>query len=69
MTPAQWTATQAAVAALNNPAASAFVARGTNVIPAAGMTLPTIVAGVNTALTAEIVTLQAEIASLKAAST
>jgi hypothetical protein len=39
MTAAQWTAAQAAVAALNNPAVSAFFAHGTNVIPANSATL------------------------------
>jgi len=39
MTPSQWTAAQAAVAALNNPAVSAFFAHGTNVIPADSKTL------------------------------
>ena len=34
MTPAQWMAVQSAVAALANPAVSAFFAHGTNVIPA-----------------------------------
>jgi hypothetical protein len=39
MTAAQWTAAQGAVAALNNPAVSAFFAHGTNVIPANSTTL------------------------------
>jgi hypothetical protein len=39
MTAAQWTAAQNAVAALNNPAVSAFFAHGTNVIPANSTTL------------------------------
>lgn len=39
MTPTQWTAAQAAVAALNNSAVSAFFAHGTNVIPANSTTL------------------------------
>ncbi len=39
MTAAQWTAAQAAIAALNNPALSAFFAHGTNVIPANSTTL------------------------------
>ncbi len=39
MSAAQWTAAQNAVAALNNPAVSAFFAHGTNVIPANSTTL------------------------------
>lgn len=39
MTNAQWTAAQAAVAAIGNPALSAFFAHGTNVIPANSTTL------------------------------
>jgi len=39
MTAAQWTAAQNAVAALDNPAVSAFFAHGTNVIPANSTTL------------------------------
>lgn len=39
MTTAQWTAAQNAVAALNNPAVSAFFAHGTNIIPASSTTL------------------------------
>jgi hypothetical protein len=39
MTAAQWTAVQNAVAALNNPAVSAFFTHGTNVIPADSKTL------------------------------
>jgi hypothetical protein len=39
LTAAQWTAAQAAVAALNNAAVSAFFAHGTNVIPANSTTL------------------------------
>lgn len=39
MTTDQWTAAQAAVAALNNPAVTAFFAHGTNVIPANSTTL------------------------------
>ena len=39
MTAAQWTAAQSAIAALNNPAVSAFFAHGTNVIPANSTTL------------------------------
>jgi hypothetical protein len=39
MTAAQWTAAQNAIAALSNPAVSAFFAHGTNVIPANSTTL------------------------------
>lgn len=39
MTLAQWSTVQSAVAALNNPAASAFFAHGTNSIPANSTTL------------------------------
>lgn len=39
MTAPQWSAAQAAVTALNNPAVSAFWAHGTNVIPASSTTL------------------------------
>ncbi len=38
-TPAQWAGVTAAVAALDNPAVSAFFAHGTNVIPANSTTL------------------------------
>jgi hypothetical protein len=39
MTPAQWTAAQNAVTALNDPALSAFFDQGTDVIPANSTTL------------------------------
>ena len=39
LTPVQWTAVQAAIAAMNNPIVSAFAQHGTNVIPAASTTL------------------------------
>jgi len=39
MTAAQWTAAQNAIAALGNPALSAFFAHGTNAIPANSATL------------------------------
>jgi len=39
MTPAQWSATAAAVAALNNPSVTAFFKSGTNLIPANSTTL------------------------------
>jgi len=39
MTTAQWSSAQAAVAALANPAVSAFFSHGTNVIPANSTTL------------------------------
>jgi hypothetical protein len=39
MTPAQWTAVQSAVAALANPAVSAFFAHGADVVPADSTTL------------------------------
>ena len=39
MTAAQWTAAQNAIAALNNPAITAFFQHGTNVIPADSKTL------------------------------
>jgi hypothetical protein len=39
MTPAQWSAAQTAIAALNNAAVSAFFAHGTNVISANSTTL------------------------------
>ena len=51
LTPAQWTAVQAAVAALNNPAVSAFFAHGTNMIPANSTTLLSI--GASIGLSAE----------------
>ncbi len=54
MTPAQWTAVSAAVAALNNPAVSAFFAHGTNIIPANSTTL--IALGAAIGLTAAQVT-------------
>jgi hypothetical protein len=39
MPPAQWASVMAAVAALNNPTVSAFVAHGTNVMPANSTTV------------------------------
>jgi len=54
MTPAQWSAAQAAVTALNNPAVSAFFAHGTNVIPANSTTLQSL--GATIGLTAAQVT-------------
>ncbi len=54
MTPAQWAAAQGAVAALNNPAVSAFFAHGTNVIPANSTTLLALGAAVG--LSAEQIT-------------
>jgi hypothetical protein len=54
MTSAQWTAAQNAVAALNNPAVSAFWAHGTNVIPANSVTLLSLGAAIG--LTADQVT-------------
>jgi hypothetical protein len=39
MTTAQWASVTSAVAALNNPAVSAFFAHGTNIIPANSTTL------------------------------
>ena len=39
MTAAQWTAAQSAIAALSNPAVSAFFAHGANVIPGNSTTL------------------------------
>ncbi len=54
MTAAQWTAVGAAVAALNNPAVSAFFAHGTNVIPASSTTLLSLGAAIG--LTADQVT-------------
>ncbi len=45
MPPAQWTAVQTAVAALNNVAVSAFFAHGTNVVPANSTTLLALGAG------------------------
>jgi hypothetical protein len=53
--------------AFGNPTISYSPAMTPDQATAGGLTLPTIIAGVNTALTAEIATLQAEIASLQAA--
>jgi hypothetical protein len=39
LTPAQWTAVQSAIAAMNNPVLTAFSQHGTNVIPANSTTL------------------------------
>lgn len=46
MTPAQWAAVQSAVANLNNPAVTAFMAHGTNVIPANSKTLVQLAAAI-----------------------
>ena len=54
MTSAQWSAAQAAVASLNNPAVTAFFAHGTNTIPANSTTLLTL--GKAIGLTADQVT-------------
>ena len=54
MTPAQWAQVATDVAALNNPAVSAFFAHGTNVIPANSTTL--LALGVQLGLTADQVT-------------
>jgi len=54
MAAAQWTAAQAAIAALNNPAVSAFFAHGTNVIPANSTTLLSL--GETMGLTADQIT-------------
>lgn len=51
LTPAQWTAVQTAIAALNNPAVTAFMQHGTNVIPANSTTFLSIAATIG--LTAE----------------
>jgi hypothetical protein len=63
MSAAQWTAVQAAVAALANPAVSAFFAHGTNVIPAHSTTLVSLGAAIG--LTAEqVAALVAEAAAV-----
>lgn len=54
MTAVQWTAAQNAIAALGNPAVSAFFAHGTNTIPATSTTLLSI--GATLGLTAAQVT-------------
>ncbi len=54
MTAGQWTATQSAIAALDNSAVSAFFAHGTNVIPANSTTLVSL--GATIGLTAAQVT-------------
>ena len=51
MTPAQWTASQAALAALNNPAVSAYFSHGGNTIPSNSPTL--IALGSSLGLTAD----------------
>jgi hypothetical protein len=52
--------------AFGNPTTSYSQAMTPDQATAGGLSLPTIIAGINTALTAEIATLQAEIASLQA---
>ena len=59
--PAQWTAAQTAVAALDNPAVSAFFAHGTNVIPANSTTLVSL--GTAIGLTSDQVTVLVQEAS------
>ena len=61
MTAAQWTAAQTAVAALDNPAVSAFFAHGTNVIPANSTTLVSL--GTAIGLTSDQVTVLVQEAS------
>jgi hypothetical protein len=56
MTPAQWAAVQSAVAALANPAVTAFFAHGTNQIPANSTTLLALAAGLTPPLTPAQVT-------------
>ncbi len=62
MTTAQWTAVTSAIAALNNPAVSAFFAHGTNVIPANSTTVLSLASAIGltidqvTALVAEAAT-------------
>lgn len=54
MTAAQWSGVQTAIAAMNNPALTAFAAHGTNVIPANSTTLLALGAAIG--LTADQVT-------------
>lgn len=54
MPAAQWTAVQAAIAALNNPVLAAFFAHGTNMIPANSTTLVSL--GASLGLSADQVT-------------
>jgi hypothetical protein len=61
LTPDQWTAVQAAVVAMNNPAVSAFAAHGSNFIPANSTTL--IALGAAIGLTPDQVTALVEQAS------
>ena len=62
LTPAQWTAAQNAVAAMNNPAITAFFQHGTNVIPANSTTL----ASLATAIGVDPATLPALVAQAAA---
>ena len=55
--------------AFGNPTISYSSAMTPDQATAGGLTLPTIIAGVNAALMAQIATLQAQIANLKGAST
>ena len=62
LTTAQWTAAQNAVAAMNNPAITAFFQHGTNVIPANSTTL----ASLATAIGVDPATLPALVAQAAA---
>jgi len=63
LTAAQWTAVQAAIAALNNPAVSSFFAHGTNQIPVNSSTLISLGAtiGLNAAQVASLVSTAAAV--------
>ncbi len=63
LTPAQWSAVQAAVAAANNPALTAFAAHGSNVIPANSTTLLSLGAAIGLSA-AQVAALVAEAATV-----